>query len=221
MKHQINTNGTALAVLAFAALVTFEANADCAGASVKEVKQSYATAQQLDRAGKLREALGAYVAAQEYTCESNPIAGPAAQRAAQIALPLGQEAEKRKDFDAAFQIYQDGGHYAAADRALMALVRSKPDDPSAFSRAREALQYHGSAAFQSNNKVQLGVTGAYKSDPKNLEDVLRMPPVGAERALKAEMAAWNEQYLRELTDQVQARPEDMTDMAAVQRYSAS
>jgi hypothetical protein len=221
MKYQINTNVTAVALLAFAALVTFDAHADCAGASVKEVKQSYATAQQLDRAGKLREALGAYVAAQEYTCEANPIAAPAAQRAAQIALPLGQDAEKRKDFEAAFQIYQDGGHYAASDRALMALIRSRPDDPSAFSRAREALQYHGSEAFQSNNKIQLGVTGAYKSDPKNLEEVLRMPPIGAERALKAEMAAWNEQYLRELTDQVQARPEDLTDMAAVQRYSTS
>jgi hypothetical protein len=221
MKYQITTRGTAAAMLALASLMTFEVHADCAGASVKEVKQSYASAQQFDRAGKLREALGAYVAAQEYTCESNPVAGPAAQRAAQIALPLGQEAEKRKDFEAAFQIYEDGGHYAASDRALMSLVRSNPDDPSAFSRAREALQYHGSEAFQSNNKVQLGVTGAYKSDPKNLEEVLRMPPIGAEHALKAEMAAWNEQYLRELVDQVQARPGDMTDMAAVQRYSAS
>jgi hypothetical protein len=221
MKYPMNTNRTAAAVLALAALATFDANADCAGASVKEVKQSYANAQQLDRAGKLREALGAYVAAQEYTCESSPVAVPAAQRAAQIALPLGQEAEKRKDFEAAFQIYEDGGHYAAADRALMALVHSRIDDPSAFSRAREVLQYHGSEAFQSNNKVQLGVTGAYKSNPKNLEEVLRMPPLGAERALNAEMSAWNEQYLRELADQVQARPEDMTDMAAVQRYSAS
>ena len=215
------TNGTAVAVIALAAFVTFDAHADCAGASVKEVKQSYATAQQLDRAGKLREALGAYVAAQEYTCEANPVAGPAAQRAAQIALPLAQEAEKRKDFEAAFRIYEDGGHYAASDRALMALVRSRPDDPSAFSRAREVLQYHGSEAFQSNNKVQIGVTGAYKADPKNLEEVLRMPAIGAERALRAEMTAWNEQYLRELADQVQARPEDLTNMAAVQSYSAS
>jgi hypothetical protein len=48
-----------------------------------------------------------------------------------------------------------------------------------------------------------------------------MPAIGVERALKAEMSAWNEQYLRELADQVQARPEDVTDMAAMQRYSAA
>jgi hypothetical protein len=211
----------ALLVAVGALNVPLQAQADCAGASVKDVQHSYAQAQQLDRAGKMREALGAYAAAQEYTCETNPVALPAAQRAAQIALPLGQEAEKQKDFDAAFRLYADGGHYAASDRALMALVRAKPDDPSVFTRARETLEYRGSVAFQNNNKMQLGVTGAYTPDEKNLAEVLRMPATGVQRAFKAEMTAWNEQYLRELADQVQSRPEDLTDMAAVQRYSAS
>lgn len=201
--------------------IALQAHADCAGASVADVKRSYALAQQLDRAGKMREALGAYAAAQEYTCEANPVASAAAQRGAEIALPLGQTAEKSRDFEAAFVIYEDGGLYTASDRALMAFVRANPDQPGAFSRAREVLEYRGSEAFQSNNKLQLGITGAYKPDPKNLEEVRRMPIAGVERAFTAEMKAWNEQYLRELADQVQARPEDMTDVAAVERYTAA
>jgi hypothetical protein len=221
MQTTITTRIARLVVAASLFSITLQVHADCAGASVQDVKRRYANAQQLDRAGKMREALGAYVAAQEYTCEANPVASTAAQRAAQIALPLGQAAEKQKDFDAAYRIYEDGGHYAASDRALMALVRSKPDDPSTFTRAREVLEYRGSEAFQSNNKIQLSVTGAYAADPKNLAEVLRMPAIGAQRAFEAELTAWNEQYLRELADQTQARPEDLTDMAAVQRFSAS
>ena len=222
MRTRVQLHRAIRAVIAAASFaIALQAQADCAGASVKEVQQSYATAQKLDRAGKMREALGAYAAAQEYTCETNPVAVPAAKRAAEIALPLGQEMEKKQDFEAAFQIFEDGGHYAAADRALMKWVRANPDEPSAFGRAREVLQYHASEAFQSNNKTQIGVVGKYTADPKNLEEILRMPPMGVERAFKAEMSAWNEQYLRDLADQVQARPEDLTDMAAVQRYSAS
>jgi hypothetical protein len=218
---QMNTHFAALIVAAGAFSVTLQAQADCAGASVKDVQQRYANAQQLDKAGKLREALSVYADSQEYTCEANPVAGRAAQRAAEIASPLGQEAEKKRDFEAAFQIYEDGGLYTASDRSLMALVRTKPDDPSVFSRAREVLTYRGSDAFQNNNAAQLKIAGAYKPDPKNLEEVLRMPAIGVERAFKAETASWNEQYLRELADQIQARPEDLTDIAAVQRYSAS
>jgi len=221
MQAKINTRIVALIVAAGAFGVTLQAQADCAGASVQDVKRRYANAQQLDKAGKLREALGAYAAATEYTCEANPVAAPAAKRAAEIALPLGQEAEKKKDYEVAFVLYGDGGHYAASDRALMSLVRSSPDDPSVFTRARETFQYRSSEAFQSNNQVQLKAAGAYTFDQKNLEEVLRMPAIGVDRALKAEMTAWNEQYLRELADQIQTRPEDLTDMAAVQRYSAS
>jgi len=222
MQSRITVRRAIQILVATSALtITLQAQADCAGASVKEVQQSYTNAQKLDRAGKLREALGAYAAAQEYTCEANPVAVPAAKRAAEIALPLGQELEKKQDFEAAFQTYEDGGHYAAADRALMKWVRAQPDNPSAFGRAREVLTYHGSEAFQSNNKTQISVVGKYTADPKNLDEVLRMPPLGVERAFKAEMSAWNEQYLRELADQVQSRPEDLTDMAAVQRFSAA
>src|SRR5688572_22514342 len=106
-----NTKRIAALIVAAGALsVTLQAQADCAGASVQDVKRRYANAQQLDKAGKLREALGAYAAATEYTCEANPVAAPAAKRAAEIALPLGQDAEKKKDYELAFVLYGDGGH---------------------------------------------------------------------------------------------------------------
>lgn len=221
MYAHVTARGIA-ALLTFAALgVSLQTQADCAGASVKDVQKRYANAQTLDRAGRLREALGVYVAAQEYTCEPNPVEAAAAKRAAQIALPLGQDAEQRKDFEAAYQLYAEGGHYAASDRALMALVRAKPDDPSVYGRAHEVLEYRASPAFQSNQKVQLQITGAYTADPKNLAEVERMPAIGAERALKAEFTAFNEQYLREFADADQSRPEDLTDQAAVQRFGAA
>jgi len=219
LAHNRSRGAAALLILtAFG--FNLQAHADCAGASVKDVQKRYANAQALDRAGKPREALGAYVAAQEYTCEANPVEAPAAKRAAAIALPLAQDAEQRKDFEAAYQLYADGGHYAASDRALMSLVRAKQDEPGVYTRAREILEYRTSPAFQSNQKVQLAVTGAYAADPKNLAEVERMPAIGAERALKAEFAAFNEQYLREFVEFTQARPEDLTDQAAVQRFGA-
>lgn len=200
---------------------TLDANADCAAdATIAETKRHFTRAQELERAGKQREALAAYVAAQDYTCEANPVELPAAQRAAALALPLAQTAERQKDFDTAHRLYEDGGHYAASDRALIALVRAKQDDPSVYSRAREIFAYRASPAFQSNNKVRLGVTGAYAIEPSILAEIDALPAAAAERAFKAEAAAFNEQYLREYVELIQTRPEDTTDQAAVQRYGA-
>lgn len=211
-----------LALCIFATMsMTFKANADCAGASVETTKKSYARAQELDRAGKAREALGVYVAAQEYTCEPNPVELPAAQRAAALALPLARAAEQANDFDLAYRLYDDGAHFAASDRALLAFVRSKPDDPSVYSRAREIFEYRASPAFQSNNKVRLGVTGAYVANPQLLAEVQTMPGAGAERAFKSEAAAFDEQYLREYVELIQHRPEDQTDTAALQKYGTT
>jgi hypothetical protein len=195
--------------------------ADCAGASVAEVKESYAAGQRHEREGKLAAALFAYHAATEYTCEANPVASAAAQRAAALAPKVAGEFEKKRDFERAFDAYNAGGHYASADRALMALVRAKPDDPSAFEKARSALEYRMSPAFQSNNEVAIATVGPYKTDPALLPEVLTMPAKGVERALQKEKAAFNEQYLREFVQLIQSQPDDPTDMAAMQRAAAA
>lgn len=209
-----------LALLAVAISASaIDAQADCAGASVAETKRHFAKGQELERAGQRRDALVAYVAAQEYTCEPNPVELNAAQRAAALALPLAQAAEQAKDYDAAYRLYDDGGHFAAADRALLALLRAQADDPSLYSRAREFFEYRASPAFQANNRVRLGLTGPYVANAQHLVEVRNLPNAGAERAFKAEAAAFNEQYLREYVEIVQSRPEDQTDHAAVQRFA--
>jgi hypothetical protein len=208
-------------VAALALGTSIQATADCAGASISDTKKAYAMAQSLERSGKLREALGAYVAAQEYTCEPNPVELSAAQRASAIALPLGRQAEQNKDFEAAFRLYDDGAHFAAADRALMALVRAKPDSPSVFNLAREKLEYRASPAFQSNNKVRLAVTGRYVPNPQHLVEVQAMPAIGADRAFKAEATAFNEQNLRDYVELVQLQPDDPMDQVAMQRFLTS
>lgn len=199
-----------------------DAGADCVGASASETKRRFANAQTLERAGKHEDALHAYTAAQEYTCDGpNPVALQAAQRAAALASPLGRTAEAAKDFENAYRLYDAGAHYAAADLAMLALMRAQPDDPTVYTRAREFFEYRASPAFQSNNKVPLSVTGAYVAKPQHLAQVQTMPPVGAERAFAAEAAAFNEQYLREYVELIQSRPEDATDQAALQRYAKS
>jgi hypothetical protein len=191
--------------------------ADCAAdATPAGTRAAYNKGLQLEREGKLPGAFLAYVDAQEYTCDANPVESDAARRAAALAGPLGSAAEKKGDFEKAFGIYDAGGHYAAADRALMALVRANPDSPYVFGKARSELEHRALPAFHSNNKIRLAVTGAYHPDPKNLAEVLAMPARGAERAFQKEAAAFNEQYLHEFVELTQSTPDDPTDFEAMQ-----
>ncbi|MGH8178904.1 MAG: hypothetical protein ACREV5_21810, partial [Steroidobacter sp.] len=209
----------------FVALACFAAAtnsfADCAAdATLDETRAAYNKGLQLESAGKTGDAFYAFVAAQEYTCETNPVELDAARRAAALALQLGGLAEKKGAFEKAFDIYDAGGHYASADRALIALVRAKPDMPQVYEKARQAFSYRTLPAFQSNNKTRLGVAGAYRPNSKDVAEVLAMPVKGAERAFQKEAAAFNEQYLREFVEMTQATPDDPTDFDAMQAAMA-
>lgn len=208
----------AVALACFAATGT--ALADCAADStVQQTQQRYAKAQQLEAAGNLEAAFNSYVAAQDYTCDPNPVEGPAARRAAPLALQLGGAAEKSGNFEKAFDLYDRGGQYAAADRALMAWARANPDSPGVYGKAREVLEDRALGAFAANNKARLAVTGAYTPDPRNLTEVLAMPAKGFERALQKESTAFNEEYLRGVVQRIATRPEDPTDFAATQAWA--
>ena len=207
---------TLLAVACFVAMGN--AFADCAADyTVQDTQRFYSEAQQLERAGKVRGALAKYVVAQGYTCDANPVEADAAKHAAALALALATAAEKKGDFQDAFDLYDAGGHYAAADRALMSLVRANPDDPSLFTKAREVLEYRALPAFSNNNKIRLAVTGAYRPDPKNLAEVFAMPATGVQRALQKETAILSEQYLHDRVQLTQSVPDDPTDAGAMQK----
>jgi hypothetical protein len=207
-----------LLTLACAGLMN-QAHADCAAdATIADTQRAYAKAQQFEREGNKAAAFANYVAAQEGTCEANPVETAAAKRAAALALTLGAAAERQGNFERAFEIYDNGGQYTAADRVLMAWVRSQPDSRSVFEKARQELDYRALPAFHSNNAVRLSVTAAYHPNPLHLAEVLAMPGIGAQRALQKEMAAFNEQYLRDYMRLIQARPDDLTDSDAMQSF---
>jgi hypothetical protein len=191
--------------------------ADCAAdATVADVQRLYAAAQKFEHEGRDDRAFHAYVVAQQYTCDANPVAVPAAQRGAVLGLELGSVAEKNGAFDRAFAIYEEAGQYAAADRALMSLLRTRPDDPSLFERARRTLEDRSSGAFAQNNRIRLQAAGNYVPNPKLLVDVLKMPALGVQRALEKESGILNDEYLSDYVRVVQARPDDPTDAAALQ-----
>jgi len=209
------------AFLLTAALHCGAALADCGGATLSEVTQAFQRAQALEREGKQRAALDAYVRAQDYACEANPNEAAAAQRAAALSLPLAKAAEQQGDSRAAFDIYEAGGHYQAADRALIASLQANPDSPQLFEQVRTHFEHRALPAFESNNAVRLKITGAYRVNPKNISDLLAMPAQGVERALQKDAAVFNEQYLREYVQLIESQPELSTDMSAVQRSVAA
>jgi hypothetical protein len=181
------------AALACSLLAASPSFADCAADStVADVQRLYAAAQKFEREGRDDRAFHAYVVAQQYTCDANPVAVPAAQRGAVLGLELGSAAEKHGAFDRAFAIYEQAGQYAAADRALMSLLRTRPDDPSLFERARRTLEDRSSVEFDHNNRVRLQAAGGYVPNPKLLADVLKMPALGVQRALEKESGILND-----------------------------
>lgn len=210
-------SGSILALLCLGA--TGNAFASCAAESTPaQAQRAYVNGQKFERAGDIDDAFAAYLDAQADTCDPNPVAAQAARSAGALALRLGSAAEKKADYRKAFDLYDAGGQYTAADRALMAWVRANPDDPWIFTKVREAFDYRTLPAFQSNNEIRLRATGAYRPDPKNIAEVQAMPAQGAQRALQKETAAFSEEYLRGLVQQVQSRPDDQTDFAATQAW---
>lgn len=200
-------------------MVAAPALADCAAdATVRDVREAFARGQQQEKAGDTRAALGAYVAAQEYTCDPNPVAAQAASRAAGLARPLGDAARSRGDHAAAFDFYERGGHFAAADHALLARIEAAPDDVQLYGEALRHTQYRALPAFQQNEAVRLAVTGAYAPDAGLMRAVEAMPARAMDRALAAEAAAFDESWYGEYVALVEARPANPADIAALQQY---
>lgn len=195
--------------------------ADCAAdATVADVRKAQARAQQLEQRGDARGALAAYVAAQAYTCQPNPVAAEAARRAAALARPLGDAARARGDHAAAYDYYERGGLFAAADGEMLQRIQAAPDDLALYAEALRHVRNHGLPAFQANEAVRLAVTGAYALDPSLARAVEAMPAQATERALAAEAASFDEAWYAQYAALVRARPENPTDVSALQQYAS-
>lgn len=191
--------------------------ADCAAdATTASVRRSYALGQQHEKAGRTGEALAGYVAAQEYTCDANPVEADAARRAAALAKPLGAAAEQKGDLLAAYGYYESGAHYAAADRVMIAAVRAKVDDVALYDRARQHFSNHALPAFQANNATRLAVTGAYAPDPAVLAEIEQLPAKRVPAVLAREAHQFDENYLKDTVAFAQSQPEDLADFQAIQ-----
>jgi hypothetical protein len=206
---------------ALAVLTAAPALADCAAdATVSDVRQAYARGQQKEKAGDARGALGAYVAAQEYTCDPNPVAAEAARRAAAIAKPLGDAARAKGDHAAAFDFYERGGHFAAADRELMARIEAAPDDAALYGEALRHTQYRALPAFQKNEEARIQATGPYALDATLVRALAAIPIKAADRALAAEAAAFDESWYAQYMALIGSRPENPTDFVALQQFGS-
>ncbi len=199
---------------------TGPALADWACTPAKVVQAAHAKGQSLERSGKMVEALKAYNQAQDNPCSDNPLVGEAAKRAAIVALPLGDAAKAKGDFAAAFDYYQWGGHYQAADQALTAWTAAQPDDIGLYQQAARHFELRVGQGFPANHARQLAITGAYSTDPSLVARVHAMPGKAVERALLAEAAAFNETYLQKRVALEQLHPNDPLDAAARQQYFA-
>lgn len=192
--------------------------ADCPGPFLKDVKSAYQQAQAAEKQGNQSAALRLYAQSEGGVCEgANPYEADAARRASSLGLTLGGAAEKKGDWQQAFELYEAGGHFALADRAFMSVTRAKADDPHAYEAARRHFNGRSIESFASNNAAALKVTGAYRPDAKLIAEVSAMPAKGFERASQREMAAFNEQFLRDYVQLIQTRTDDATDATAIQR----
>lgn len=210
-----------LIIAALGLLGASRALADCgASATIKDVRRAHASGQKLEQSGDRSGALAAYVAAQEYTCEPNPVAADAARRAAALAKPLGDAARARGAHAEAYDFYERGGHFAEADRALGQWIAAQPDDPELYWKAHKHVEYRMLDAFRSNEQTRLAVTGPYTLDASLAARIKAMPEQGAQRALQAEATAFSEAFLQERVALIQARPDNPADFAAQQRWLA-
>jgi hypothetical protein len=214
MNHKITT----AALLLGALLSAGTAFADCPGPFVRDMKRAYDNAKASENLGKREDALFFYHGAQGSVCENNnPYEADAAKRAAPLGLELGAAAEKRGDFDKARQLYEAGGHFAAADRAFMQSIRPKALEPGAYKSGKDHFYNRTESWFAANNAAALKVTGAYRPDPKLIAEVDAMPAKGIAYAIQKEAANFNEELLRDYVQVAQAQPDDPTDANALQR----
>lgn len=218
---------TTMRLLATAALFTAtaaSASADCpvTQKETQEILRAFPAAQAAEKANRPKDALVLYAQAQGYLCDGNPNAAAAARRAAVLAPPLAKVAEQQGAFEEAFELYEQGGHYAAADRALMALLRQRPDDVALVGRYITHFENRALASFAENHQPQIAAAGAYGVDAALRTELAAMPAKGIERALAKEKTSFDERYLAERMRLVQSRPEPSpANMEAVQAAMAA
>lgn len=181
--------------------------ADCvADLSVADAQRAYQQGANLEAQGQFWDAINQYDFAQGYVCEDggNPVAKQALSKAIELGNKQGKIEEQKgnlfKDGKpvGAFQWYEKGSHFAAADKALIAALKKTPANVALSAFAQEHFKVRTQDYFTSNNKMAIGMTGGYKLDPSFDPYVVSLPPTNINRLLNSYSTLLPDAYLQAL-----------------------
>ncbi|WP_049629019.1 hypothetical protein [Cellvibrio sp. pealriver] len=218
-----------LLVIASAAPLSF---ADCvADLSVTDAQQAYQQGMNLEAQGQLWDAINKYDVAQGYVCEDggNPVAKQALTKAIALGSKQGKLEEQKGNLfkdgkpAGAFQWYEKGSHFAAADKVLVAALKKAPTNMQLSAFAQEHFKVRAQDYFKANNKTAISMTGGYTLDPTFDPYVVSLPPTNIERLLNSYSTLLPDAYLQafaKLEQQKDAiKPGDMMGAMSLQQAS--
>lgn len=213
-------------------LIAHTTLADCvADISAAEAREIYQEAIQLEAAGKLWDALLKYDIAQGYVCDDggNPVAKQALGKAIALGSQQGKMEEQKGNFYkdgkpvGAFQWYEKGSRFAAADKVLVAALKKAPTNMQLSAFAQEHFKVRAQDYFKANNKTAISMTGGYLLDPTFDPYVVSLPPTNIERLLSSYTTVLPDAYLQafaKLEQQKDAiKPGDMMGAMSLQQAS--
>lgn len=208
--------------------------ADCTGdLSAADARKVYQDATQLEAAGKLWDALLKYDTAQGYVCDDggNPVAKQALDKAIALGRQQGKMEEQKGNFYnhgkpvGAFQWYERGTQFAAADRTLITALKKAPTNIQVSAVAQEHFKVRGEAYFVANNKSAVAASGGYQLDKIYDTYVRSLPPANIDRLLTSYNTLLPDTYLQafaKLEQQKNAlKPGDIAGIMNIQQQATS
>lgn len=208
--------------------------ADCAAdLNAADARRVYQEATQLEAAGKLWDALLKYDTAQGYVCHDggNPVAKPALDKAIALGSQQGKLEEQKGNLykdgkpAGAFQWYERGAQFAAADRTLIAALKKAPTNRQISAVAQEHFKVRGEDYFAANNKSAIAASGGYQLDKSYDTYVLSLPPTNIDRLLTSYHTLLPDAYLQafaKLGQQKDAlKPGDVAGIMNIQQQGTS
>jgi tetratricopeptide (TPR) repeat protein len=158
---------------------------NCAGgARLDEVKAFFETGKNYEKAGELKKAAGSYDQALTFACDAqNPEVLEVAKRLSPIVLNFANDEEQRGNYEGAYWWFELGGHYAAADRMMLKILRAAPNDPQTVERVRRHFEGRSAPSFAAQNMARIIASGDYKLDRRMSDEVARLSPTGSDKAV--------------------------------------
>lgn len=213
-------------------LIAHTSLADCvADINIADARRLYQEAAQLEASGKLWDSLLKYHAAQGYVCEDggNPVAKQALSKAITLGSKQGKiEEQKGNLFNdgkpaGAFQWYEKGAQFAAADRVLIAALKKTPTNMDLSAVAQEHFKIRSQDYFSANNEMAITATGGYILDKSLDRYAASVPPTNIEHLLTSYQTLLPDNYLQELAKLEQQKdtvqPGDIAGMMSLQQAS--